>query len=869
MRIEIFKSVLLVVVCALFLTSAHAATRTASIKIDDKVLYQKITGFGGFVNSGQFAYNYMTTKEIRKLWGNGSEAGYNIMRMYLPIGEASWSQSLATAQLAKSLGIKVFASPWSMPAEWKTNNNIAAVYTDGNGVVQEGSLKEEYYDDYALYLNNYVTYLRNNGVELDAISIQNEPDMKATYAGCLWTPAQMAKFIKYYAPLIKCKIIAPESVGITDNYATALLEDSVCAAFDIFAGHQYSSIQSGLKNMQARGKDVWMTEYLINWNSDVNTTRNFNWTKDAFNFANKLNDALLANVNAWVHYASKRFYGLMGDGTYGTVNGALTKRGYIQSHYAKFATSTTRIEHVWTDDSKVLGGSSYISVTGDSIIVMIINSSSDTYSLTIDLPFYTKTGKIVTTTELLNLYSSSISFSEETCRPKIAISASSFTTLIFTKDSIRPASKMVGQAIHPNKIDNQLLTNTAFGTGYKLSGKTVVFDHSNSLISTNTSNSLGYLKLDVPFNQLVFHVNTVASTMNYTSANTTLYYINSNGSVGSYNYGTINFEVNGNYDWILDISRKVLPDGCIGVLGISNSNYSSILTINFGDVFFRFGSEKSYKFTGIYSNGDSYLLDCLEDSTYTSLDFTGTDSLTSEQDWNATAANKNCIYYTGSSVVNNHTNVITGTTCSNLSLLDGAVNVDVSNSFIATTASYSRTFDGLGMMVLPFVATIPEGVKVYTMQSSTTDVTCTQISNAIIPVNTPVLVQGSGTFKFEGSGVVSTPHALKVNNMVGVYISNVAPANSYTLKTVDGVTAFYRVNSGSEPTISPFRAYLSFNSINAATFIPLKFILTGVEPNRIESGMVDPNKPIFDLLGRQINQPKKGIYIQDGKKILF
>jgi len=869
MKIGIFKSILVVVVCALIQTGANAATRTASIKINDKVTYQKITGFGGFVNSGQFAYNYMTTKEIRKLWGNASEAGYNIMRMYLPTGEASWSQSLATAQLAKSLGIKIFASPWSMPAEWKTNNNIAAVYTDGNGVVQEGSLKEEYYDDYALYLNNYVTYLRNNGVELDAISIQNEPDMKSTYAGCLWTPAQMAKFLKYYAPLINCKVIAPESVGITDNYASALLEDSVCAGFDIYAGHQYGAIQSGLKNIQAKGKDVWMTEYLINWNSDENSTRNFNWTKDAFSFANKLNDALLANVNAWVHYASKRFYGLMGDGTFGTVTGMMTKRGYIQSHYAKYATGTTRIDNAWNDDSNVLKGSSYLSVSGDSIIVMVSNSSADSYSLTVDLPFYTKGGLKISTTELLNMSGSVLVLADESFRPNVEILASSFTTLLFTKSNNRPDSKLVAQVYHPNKIDNQAVSSSAFGTAYKLSGKTVTFDHANALISANTTGASGYLKLDDWYTELVLHVATVSSTMSLTSANTTLYYMNSLGAVSSYNYGTIDFEVGGNYDWRLDISRKVLTDGCIGVLGISNGNYSSVLTIKFGDVYFKLGTEKLFGFTGIYSKSDSSLLGCLEDSACTSLNFTGTDSIMPELDWNALAANKNCLFYTGSNISNTHPNVVTGSTCNNLTLFDGTGNFYVPTSFNALTSSYSCSINGFETMVLPFVAAIPEGCKVYLLQSSSTEITCTQISNGVVPSNTPVLVEGTGTFKFVGSGTVSTPHALKVNSFYGVYVSNFAPANSYTLKTVGGTTAFYRVSSGAEPTIDPFGAYLFFSSTNSAATIPLKLILTDIKQNRMEQGVYDPSIPIYDLLGRPISKPGKGIYIQDGKKIMF
>lgn len=851
------------------------AQKTASIKINSTVTYQKITGFGGFVNSGTFAYDWMTTNEIKKLWGKDSEAGYNIMRLYLPIGKSSWPQSLATAQLAQSLGIKIFASPWSMPAEWKTYNTINAIYTDANGVVQNNSLKEENYADYANYLNDYVTYMRDNGVTLDAISIQNEPDMKSTYAGCIWTPLQIASFVKNYGSLINCKIIAPESVGITDDYANAFADDNVSAKFSILGGHQYGAIQTNYKNVQAKGHEVWMTEFLINWNEIESTptvpvTRDFNWTKDAFSFANKLNTAMLSNINAWVHYASKRYYGMMGDGTCGSTTGMLTKRGYILSHYAKYSTGTTRIQNTWNDDSGILGGSSYLSVTGDSVIAMVINPSADTYTLTVDLPFYSTTGKSIVTTESSNMLSSVITLGTETCRPKITISPSSFTTLIFTKSSVRPTSQMTGKAFHYNKIEDQTPTNTAFGNSFSLSGTKATFDHSNNLISSNSTATNGYLKLNSRYNQLVLHIDSMKSAGSFTSSATTLYYINNSGSVSSHNYGTITFTQNTNFDWVLDISPTVLTDGCTGILGISNGNYNSILTINFGDVYFRVGTEKMYKFAGVYSNGDSDFLNCMEDPLYTSLDFTGTSAITADMDWNASAAGKNCIFYVANGVTNNNTNVVAGSTCSKLALTDGGGNFYAPVNFTATAASYTRTFNGYGIMSLPFEANVPTGAKVYTMLASATDVSCTSVLNNKIPANTPVLVQGTGTFKFEGTGAISTPLALKVNDMNGVYISAKAPAGSYYFKTVDGVGGFYPVSSGTEPTIIPFSAYLTPANTISASSLPLKFTVTGIEDIKVDEGIDAANNLIYDSWGRRIYQPKKGVvYIKGGKKVIF
>jgi len=50
-------------------------SKTATVTIDKEAIYQRVTGYGGFVNSPQFGYDWMTTDEIKKLWGKDSEGG--------------------------------------------------------------------------------------------------------------------------------------------------------------------------------------------------------------------------------------------------------------------------------------------------------------------------------------------------------------------------------------------------------------------------------------------------------------------------------------------------------------------------------------------------------------------------------------------------------------------------------------------------------------------------------------------------------------------------------------------------------------------------------------------------------------------------
>lgn len=825
--------------CLLFSSLCYGQLTT--VKIDKNITYQNIKGFGGFVCSPQFAYNHMSTSEIQMLWGAGSTAGYNIMRLYIPEDSNNWSVVLPTAQLAKSMGLTIFASPWTMPAAWKTNNHVNAVYTDTNGVQQIGYLKPENYQDYALYLNSFVTFLQTNGVALDYISIQNEPDEMAQYQGCIWTPTQIATFVKDYGHLINCKVIAPESVGFTDNFANAMLNTATMANFEVYGGHQYGLMQSAYKQFQNYNKEIWQTEYLINWNSGSQTPRDFNWNLDVFNFASSINNSMLGNINAWIHYASKRYYGLMGDGTNGTATGVITKRGYILSHFAKYTTGKTLIAAVWGDSTGALQGSSYISSDGNQVVLMVINPSSNPYNLKVDLPFYTTSGTKVVTNSQSDMLTTPVSFGAQTFRPGVEITPSSVMTFVFNKSADRPVSSMTGGNIHYNKIETQTTTNAAFGTAFNISNTTVTFSNPSPLFSNNMTASNGYLQLNDRYNKLILHVNSYTTAGQSYSDNTTLYYINSQGVAKSYNYGRINFPSGGNFDITLDISRQVLTDGCKGILGLRNSNYSSVLTLNLGDVYFNVGNEIASKFNGTYSDSDSNLMDGLENGYYTSLDFRTVSGITATNNWQPLSVNSNNIFYVNSNVNATANNVISGTTCSNLVLSDSGRDFQVPFNFTAGTASYSRTFNGYDVLLLPFEANIPSGVNVYLMSPGTTSISCTPVSNGIIPANTPVLVEATGNFTFTGTGNVSTPKAIAVNQMNGVYHTIKVPANAYVLKTENGVTGFYKIAAGNEPTINPFRAYLTEENTFSANVLPLNFSVLSAKETELNQSRVYPN----------------------------
>lgn len=408
-------------------TSLLAADRTAGISIDSRIEYQHVTGFGGFSPSPQWQY-WLGDTEMDKLFGKGeNQLGLNILRLYIANSRNGWSAGVANAKRAKKYGAYVFASPWSPPASWKSNNS------ESNG----GELLESRWGDWATFLNDYYKYMKQQGVTIDAVSVQNEPDWRAEYQSCIWSGDQMARFLRLHGSKIECQIIAPEAIHFTRSMHEPILNDpDACAELDILGGHFYGWDGSSYPLAAQKGKEVWMTEYLIN-ERQQNENKNINWRDDGFLFARSVNDAMLANMSAWVHYSLKRYYGCLGDGNFGTTNNQITKRGWILSHYAKYVSGTTRIRHALDDATGKLSASAYRSVTGDSIVVMVLNPSSDTYHTTLTLPFRTLGGTQVVTTETQNVRKTAITFDAETHEPVADIEPWSVNTYIYTISSQR------------------------------------------------------------------------------------------------------------------------------------------------------------------------------------------------------------------------------------------------------------------------------------------------------------------------------------------------------------------------------------------------------------------------------------------------
>ena len=827
------------------MSSVATAQTKATVRLDAQAKHQHITGFGGFVCSPQFTYNHMSNAEIEKVWGKNSIVGCNIMRLYIPIGKGAWGQSLETAKKAKQMGLIVFASPWGQPSEWKTNGTSNAKNSDGT----TGKLKRANWADYAKYLEDYVQYLRKNGVELDAISIQNEPDWAATYAGCLWDASEIAEFVKTYGRTISCKIMAPETLAVSDSYANALNKSDVIDCFDIYGGHQYGGIQSAYKNLAKKGKEIWMTEYLINWNEIENNTRNYDFSKDFFNFFTAINTCMLGDFNAWIHYAAKRYYAMMGDGQRSTSSGSITKRGYIMAHFARFVTGMTRIDATWSGSS--LESSAYLSVTGDTVVAVMSNSGDEEVTLTVDLPFYTQQGELYTTGKTRSFSKTVLTQETETCRPVTTIAAKSVCTVLFVRSRDRQASNMTGATTRFDRIDDLKTTKTSFGTAYQLSGKGKTFDSSNPLISSRTTASYGYVDLGNRFSQLVMHIKKVSSTNSYTMGAPTLVYVNKVGKVQKHEYERIDLSRRENFDIILDLSPATLTDGCIGLISFTCDNAVSKLTITFGDVYLANSEQYAAKLTGAYVADDSNVLEFTADEACTSLDLTSVTDFPAELPW---LEGTNRVAYVAESSALAADNVVKGAVCQNLKLSADGGDFRPATAFTANQASMTVNIEGARLLMLPFAANVPAGVKAYILADDQTLQEVTEIS-----AHQPVLVEATGAITFTGSGDVSYAASPMTNLLRGTYVQIPLYTGDYVLGQKEGQWGLVRQTATS--TLAPFDVYAQVDSSDS--FIPLGLTATGIVDLTTETLS---DAVYYDVQGRRLKNLED---VQKGQIILI
>lgn len=235
------------------------------------------------------------------------------------------------------------------------------------------------------------------------------------------------------------------------------------------------------------------------------------------------------------------------------------------------------------------------------------------------------------------------------------------------------------------------------------------------------------------------------------------------------------------------------------------------------------------------------------------------------------AANPNALFIAKDGQLANTKNVIVDGVCANLELTDGyAFKAPV--DFTATAAKFTKTVSaaGYGTMVIPFAAALPTDVKAYNL-TGVSGTTITTSAAATIAADKPVLLEAAaGDYEFTATSaaIAATEDALSNGLLNAAYVGAkaAADANNYVLQNGAAGLGFFKV-TGTEATVKPFRAYLN-TGVSAPEFLAIEGLgITGI--SEIEKMRNVGNETFFDLQGRKVAQPAKGLYIVNGKKVIF
>ena len=320
-----------------------------AVTVDPTRTFQTMTGFGGSITDSSAAVLYTLSPAARQtamhlLFDPVTGDGLDFLRQPIgasdftttpaytyddrPAGQTDYSQShfsiahdeaqiLPLLREAEKINprLTIMATPWSPPAWMKTGGSLI-----GGRLIDSPAI----YRSYARYLLKFVQAYQAQGVRIDAITVQNEPQNRTpgTYPGTDLPAIQEEKVIEQLGPMLRAaglrtKILAydhnwsehpndiastpPDETSDTNDYAQEVLSSPAARWVSGVSYHCYygdPSAMTALHN-QFPDQDIYETECsgsqsadpantfsdTLKWqarNLEIGSTRN--WAKTVVNW---------------------------------------------------------------------------------------------------------------------------------------------------------------------------------------------------------------------------------------------------------------------------------------------------------------------------------------------------------------------------------------------------------------------------------------------------------------------------------------------------------------------------------------------------------------------------------------------------------
>ena len=176
---------------------------------------------------------------------------------------------------------------------------------------------------------------------------------------------------------------------------------------------------------------------------------------------------------------------------------------------------------------------------------------------------------------------------------------------------------------------------------------------------------------------------------------------------------------------------------------------------------------------------------------------------------------------------------------------------------------------GYATVNYPFAVQLPEGLTAYTgtVDANNTRFLLEEITNGAVPANTPFIIEGAvGTHTLTIDYANQDPPFMK--GLSGSLLPIEISSEDYVLGTYNNMVGFYKTTSGG--ALAQNKAYIAstpaIQAVRGFSFSTESDGTTGIENTVTET----ENEEYYDLQGRRVMTPTKGIYVtKSGKKVLF
>jgi glucuronoarabinoxylan endo-1,4-beta-xylanase len=395
-----------------------------TVTVDKTVKYQTIDGFGFF---GAYDVWWATGSLWNDTWGDKiiSDLGITIWRNeWVPPSipgaaqDADWKKQEPVVQGLKAkadhygVNLKFIISVWSPPADMKWlcdfswAGDTGAIRFPGTVSTKNGgTLDPGKYTEYANWMDSCIRAYKSAGVDLYALSLQNEPLFVEPYNSCTYTTYWYCDLLNNVVPVIKSsfpdiKIFGAENMlemeGKSENYLwfyhQAIKDNGNAKSnIDILAVHGYSDGVSPTSGSQLAmmwtnhamqfstpmNKAAWMTEtsgYSDTWSRSGSTPGALNLAMDIYSGLS------YGNMQAWIWWQGSEASGIS---NYSIMsNNNCGKKYYASKHFYRYIRPGAVRVKCTSDDPDIYVLAFEHLVNGTNTVV-IINAADEAKSVSV------------------------------------------------------------------------------------------------------------------------------------------------------------------------------------------------------------------------------------------------------------------------------------------------------------------------------------------------------------------------------------------------------------------------------------------------------------------------------------------------------